>query len=192
MVETMSLKMLIILNKRGQWFKGPWTNLPIWPGAVLGGALLAAASAQAQQGATLRPIPAAECQQLAAQTQQATGIRTTASEDDFTDLADGADGRSCHISGSATDQAIATPGELIAKVGTIFAGWRNDLSRDADGPNGGEKGYVNGSRIATVEANWEPGPGVTCSDKEPLSSCKIAPQQKQWNIVIDVVEKSGK
>ena len=188
----MPLKRLITVDNWGQWFTGPSTSLPIWPGLILGGALFAAASAQAQQGASLRPIPAAECQQLAAQTQQATGIRTTASEDDFADLTDGADGRSCHIAGSATGQAIVTPGELIAKVGTIFAGWRNDPSRDADGPNGGEKGYVNGSRIATVEANWEPGPGVTCSDKEPLSSCKITPQQKQWNVVIDVVEKSGK
>ncbi len=163
-------------------------QLPIWLGVALGYALFAAPAAWAQ-GATLRPIPAAECQQLAAQVSQATGIRATASEDDFTDLADGADGRSCHISGSASGLGIASPAELMAKAASPFATYRDEPSRAADGPNGSEKGYVSGSRVATIEAHWEPGPGTNCSEKEPLSSCNISPQQKTWNVVVDVVEK---
>ncbi|HYM72046.1 MAG TPA: hypothetical protein VET89_03625 [Stellaceae bacterium] len=168
------------------------SDAPTWLAAILACGLWGMASASAQQGATLRPIPAAECQRLAAQTQEAVGIKTAASEDDFTDLVSGIDGRSCHITGSASDLAIATPAELIGKAARALGDWRSDPARDAVGPNGSEKGYVQGNRIATIQANWEPGPGVTCSDQEPLSACKIAPQQRLWNLVIDVVEQAAK
>jgi hypothetical protein len=145
------------------------------------------------QGVTLQPIPAAECQNFAAQTQSAVGFAMKVGpEDDFTDLTDGSEGRACHISGSASGQAYGGPAELIAKIGKVFGGWRDDPARGAEGADGVEKGFVNGSRIATVQVSWEPGPGVVCSDKEPLSACKILPQQKLWNAVIDIVEKPGK
>jgi hypothetical protein len=144
------------------------------------------------QTSTMQPIPAAECQQFATQTQGATGFAMKASEDDFTDLSDNSDGRSCHISGNASGQAFASANELVAKVAKVFADWREDPARSDDGPDGAEKGLVNGNRIATIEVNWEPGPGVTCSDKEPLSACKILPQQKLWNLIVDIVVKGGK
>jgi hypothetical protein len=148
--------------------------------------------AASAQGVTLQPIPAAECQKFAAQTQDAVGFAMKAGEDDFTDLADGSEGRSCHISGSASDQAYGGPAELMAKIGKVFGSWRDDPARTADGADGAEKGFVSGGRIATVQVSWEPGPGVTCSDKQPLSACKILPQQKLWNAVIDIVDKPGK
>jgi hypothetical protein len=153
----------------------------------LGG--MAAARAQ---GVTLQPIPATECQKFAGQTQDAVGFAMKASEDDFTDLADGSEGRACHISGSAADQAFTGPLELMARIGKVFGDWRDDPSRAAEGTDGAEKGYVSGDRIATVQVSWEPGPGVVCSDKQPLASCKILPQQKLWSAVVDIVVKPGK
>ena len=147
--------------------------------------------AQAQE-ATLQPIPPTECQKFAALAQGAVGFAMKAGEDDFTDLADGSEGRSCHISGSASDQAYAGPGDLMAKLGKVFGDWRDEPSRDADGPDGAEVGLVNGNRIATLEVSWEPGPGVACSDKQPLSTCKILPQQRLWSATIDIVVKGGK
>jgi hypothetical protein len=141
---------------------------------------------------TLQPIPAAECTRFAAQSQDAVGFAMKAGEDDFTDLTDGSEGRSCHISGSASDQTFAAPADLLAKIGRVFSDWRADPARDADGPGGSEKGLVNGNRIATIEVSWEPGPGVACSDKEPLSACKILPQQKLWSAIVDIVVKPGK
>jgi hypothetical protein len=148
--------------------------------------------AAAQEAATLHPIPAAECRQFAGQIQGAIGFTTQASEDDFSDLLDGAEGRSCHIAGSAANQSYGAPGELMAKVAAVFSAWRDDPARSADGPGGTEKGFVSGSRIATVEISWEPGPGANCSDKAPLSACNITPQQKMWNVIVDIVEKAGK
>ena len=144
------------------------------------------------QEPTLKPIPAAECQKFASQAQDAIGFPMKASEDDFTDLTDGSDGRSCHISGSASDQTYGAPAEPVAKLAKLFGDWKGDPARDADGPGGSEKGYVAGNRIATIQVNWEPGPGVVCSDKQPLSACNIRPQQKLWSAVIDIVEKAGK
>jgi hypothetical protein len=149
-------------------------------------------SAGRAQGVILQPIPAAECQKFAAQIQGAVGFAMKAEEDDFTDLTDGSDGRSCHISGSSSDQAYTGPPDLVAKIAGAFGGWRDEPARTADGPGGAEKGYVNGNRIATIEVSWEPGPGVTCSDKQPLSACKILPQQKLWSAIVDIVEKPGK
>lgn len=140
----------------------------------------------------LQPIPAAECQQFALQLKNAVGFAMAASEDDFTDLTDGSDGRSCHIAGSASDQSYAGPDDLMAKLGTVFAGWREEPARAAAGPGGAEKGVVSGNRIATLQVSWEPGPGITCSDKEPLSACKILPQQKLWNAAVDIVVKAKK
>jgi hypothetical protein len=154
---------------------------------ALGGALAARA-----QDATLQPIPAAECQKFASQTQDATGFPMKASEDDFTDLTDGSDGRSCHISGSASDQAFAAPGDLMAKIAKVFGDWKDEPTRDAEGADGAEKGLVSGNRIATIQVSWEPGPGVVCSDKQPLSACKILPQQKLWSAVVDIVVKPAK
>jgi hypothetical protein len=154
-------------------------------------ACLCGAAVQAQD-ATLQPIPVAECQKFATQTQDALGFAMKASEDDFTDLIDGSDGRSCHISGSASDQAFAGPADVIAKLAKVFGDWRDEPARAADGPGGAEKGYVSGSRIATIQVSWEPGPGVVCSDKAPLSACKILPQQKLWTAIVDIVEKPAK
>ena len=150
--------------------------------------LLLAPGARAQEGA-LQPIPAAECATFATQVQTAVGFSMKSSEDDFTDLTDGSEGRSCHIQGSASDQTFAAPGDLVAKIAAAFPGWRAEPARDAEGPGGAEKGYVNGNRIATVQVSWEPGPGATCSDKEPLSACNILPQQKLWTAIVDIVVK---
>ncbi|HWB48407.1 MAG TPA: hypothetical protein VG651_04800 [Stellaceae bacterium] len=159
-------------------------------GAMVGLGLWHGGAASAQQAA-LQPISTAECQQFATKVQTATGFAMRAGEDDFTDLTDGSEGRACHIQGSASDQTYAAPGDLVAKIAAAFPEWRNDPNRDADGPGGAEKGYVNGNRIATIEVSWEPGPGVSCSDKEPLSACKIRPQQKLWTAIIDIVVKGG-
>jgi hypothetical protein len=148
--------------------------------------------AASAQNAALQPIPAAECQQFATQAQAAVGFPMKAGEDDFTDLTDGSDGRSCHIQGSASDQPYAVPADLVAKVAKAFGDWKDDPARTAEGPGGEEKGLVSGNRIATIEVSWEPGPGVTCSDKEPLSACKILPQQKLWTAIVDIVVKGGK
>jgi hypothetical protein len=157
-----------------------------------GFAALCAMGAARAQDATLKPIPAAECQKFAAQAQDALGFAMKASEDDFTDLTDGSDGRSCHISGSASDHAYAAPADPIAKLGRLFADWKDDPARAEEGPGGAEKGFVSGARVATIQVSWEPGPGVACSDKAPLSACKILPQQKLWTAIIDIVEKPGK
>lgn len=146
----------------------------------------------AAQGTALQPIPAAECQQFAGQIQGATGFAMKAGEDDFTDLADGSDGRSCHISGSAAGQSYAAPGELADKIAKVFGDWREDPARSAAGADGTEKGLINGNRLATIQVSWEPGPGVSCSDKAPLSACSVPQQQKLWNAVVDIVVKGGK
>jgi hypothetical protein len=141
------------------------------------------------QEATLQPIPAAECQAFASQVQTAVAFPMKADEDDFTDLTDGSEGRACHISGSASDQTYAAPDDLVAKIAKLFGDWKDDPARAAGGPGGAEKGLVSGNRIATIEVNWEPGPGVACSDKQPLSACKILPQQKLWSVIVDIVVK---
>lgn len=146
-------------------------------------------SADAQ---TLRPISAAECQTFATQVQGAVGFAAKASEDDFTDLTDRSEGRSCHISASASGQTFTAPADLMTKIAALFPGWQDDPARADTGPAGAEKGFVSGSRIATVDVSWEPGPGASCSDKEPLSACNIQPQQKLWTVTVDIVEKAGK
>ena len=150
---------------------------------------LSGMGAAVAQEATLQPIPAGECQAFAPQVQAAVGFPMTAGEDDFTDLNDGSEGRSCHISGSASDQTYASPDDLVAKVAQLFGDWKDDPARAASGPGGAEKGLTSGNRLATIEVSWEPGPGVPCSDKQPLSACKILPQQKLWTVIVDIVVK---
>lgn len=149
-------------------------------------------AANAQSGPALHPIPAAECQNFAVQVQNAIGMAAKASEDDFTDLSDRSEGRSCHISASASGQAFGAPTELIAKLDPVFSGWQDDPTRADSGPAEADKGFVKGNRVATVDVSWEPGPGASCSEKEPLSACKITPQQKLWTVTVDIVEKAGK
>jgi hypothetical protein len=151
------------------------------------GCWIAAADAQ-----TLRPIPPVDCQNFAVQVQNTIGFAAKAEEDDFTDLTDRSEGRSCHISASASNQPYAGPADLMTKLATVFGGWQDDPARAESGPAEADKGFVNGSRIAAVEVSWEPGPSATCSDKQPLSACNITAQQKLWSITIDIVEKAGK
>lgn len=155
-------------------------------------AVFIAVTAGRAQETTLKPIPPAECQKFAAQIQGAVGFAMTAAEDDYTDLAVGSDGRSCHISGSASGRAFAAPSELMAKIAAVFPGWRDDPARADDGPDGADKQLVSGARFAAIGVSWEPGPGTACSDKEPLSACKLQPQQKLWTAIIDIAETSGK
>jgi hypothetical protein len=157
-------------------------RIPICVALVLAGGSGAAAQ-------TLHPIPAAECQQLAAKAQAAIGIAMRAGEDDFSDVVSRAEGRACHITGSASNLNVASAADLMARLAGVFADWREDPARAEGGADGVEKGYTRGASIATVEVSWEPGPGVTCSDKQPLSACQISPQQKLWNVVIDAASR---
>lgn len=141
---------------------------------------------------SLKPIPAEECQKFATQLQDAIGIPMKADEDDFSDINTGDDGRSCHIQGAASDKTFANPDEAMALMGKIFAGWREDPERADSGPDGADDGYVKDNRLAILGVSWEPGPGIACSDKEPLAACKITPQQKLWTATADIVEKAAK
>lgn len=163
-----------------------------WVGIVtaVGLGILAIAPAAAQQD-TMKPIPADECQQFATQLQGALGIPLKASEDDFSDINDGADGRSCHITGSASNKAFDNPGDAMAAMAKVFGGWLEDPERADSGPDGADDGYTKGNRLAVLGISWEPGPGVTCSDKESLSDCKISPQQRLWTAMVDIVEKTA-
>ena len=146
--------------------------------------------ALAQEDA-LKAIPAAECQAIASQLQAATGIPLKAGEDDFSDINTGEDGRACHITGTASDKAFASPDEVMAKMTATFSGWSDDPEREDSGPDGADKGLTKGNRLAVLGVSWEPGPGVSCSDKEPLSACKILPQQKLWTATADIMEKAA-
>jgi hypothetical protein len=160
--------------------------MPICAAFGLAIALAGGSGAAAQ---TLRPIPAAECQQLAAKAQAAIGIPMRAGEDDFSDVVSRAEGRACHIAGSASNLNVASAADLMIKLAGVFSDWREDPARAEGNADGAEKGFTRGSSIATVEVSWEPGPGASCSDKQPLSACQISPQQKLWNVVIDAATR---
>ena len=166
-----------------------------WIGIAAGIWLGIAATAPAwAEDDVLKPIPAEECQKFAVQLQDATGIPMKAGEDDFSDINNGDDGRSCHIAGSASDKTFDNPDDVMTMIGKVFAEWHEDPDRADSGPDGADDGYTSGNRLAVVGVSWEPGPGVTCSDKEPLASCKITPQQKLWTATADImtVEKAAK
>jgi len=167
-------------------------RLSICLAAALALGLCWAQRAGAQGAPAMHPIPAAECQTFASQIQAAIGFAAKATEDDFTDLTDGSEGRSCHISGSTSGQAFAAPTELLAKLAPVFSGWQDDPARADSGPAEADKGFVSSNRIAAVAVSWEPGPGASCSDKQPLSACNITPQQKLWTVTVDIVEKAAK
>jgi hypothetical protein len=142
----------------------------------------------------LKPVPAAECQSFASQLQDATGIPMKADEDDFSDINTGDDGRSCHIVGTASGKTFANPDEVMEKISHVFGEWHEDPERADSGPDGADDGYTKDNRLAVVGVSWEPGAGITCSEKEPLSACKMTPQQKLWTAMIDIVivEKAAK
>jgi len=93
---------------------------------------------------------------------------------------------------SAAPESVGLSGERLAQIAKVFGDWKDEPTRDAEGADGAEKGLVSGNRIATIQVSWEPGPGVVCSDKQPLSACKILPQQKLWTVIVDIVVKTGK
>jgi len=165
-----------------RWGLGIATAAGFWLG------ILGMAPAYADDD-TLKPIPAGECQKFATQLQDAIGIPLKAGEDDFSDINTGADGRSCHIQGSASGQAFASPDEVIGKMAKAFGDWQEDPDRADSGPDGADDGYTKGNRLAVLGVSWVPVPGVTCSDKEPLSACKITPQQRLWTASADIVEQ---
>jgi hypothetical protein len=164
--------------------RGRWVGIV----AAIGFGIGAIAPAAAQEDA-MKPIPAGECQKFATQLQDAVGIPMKAGEDDFSDINDSTDGRSCHITGSGSDKAFANSDEAMAAMAKVFGDWHEDPERADSGPDGADDGYTKGNRLAVLGISWEPGPGVVCSDKEPLSACKIQPQQKLWTAMVDIVEK---
>jgi hypothetical protein len=152
-------------------------------------ALICGVHAASAQEDTLKPIPVDECQKFAARLQESVGIPMKAEEDDFSDINTREDGRSCHITGSASNKTFANPDDVMALMAKPFGDWKEDEERADSGPGGADKGFLNGNRLAVLDVSWEPAPGVTCSDKEPLSECKVTPQQRLWTAIIDIVQK---
>src|SRR5580658_2680062 len=93
--ETRRSKQLTILSlQRSEPSMAFRHSIPICAAFGLAIVLAGGSGAEAQ---TLHPIPAAECQQLAAKAQAAIGIPMRAGEDDFSDVVGRAEGRACHI-----------------------------------------------------------------------------------------------
>lgn len=141
--------------------------------------LQAAASAAPRR---ISPLPQADCHALAKEMGNAIGlplVTATAHPEKDVFIAD-LRGNACLISGSGKGvrRSLADVSMAVRKR---FAGWKEELDLQADGPDGTISGYRKGDRFVIYSLQVETPPEC---DKIIVGDCTAAPTRWTWTVKI--------
>ncbi len=141
----------------------------------------------------LRPLDVATCNSLAKALEQALGVAVTTAEAPFEDYITGQTGTGCRITASGTGLDFKDLNMVLNAVrGTFEAqGWQGDIKYEATGPTGEAGAYRKGNALCLWEVRWKPSEDANCPPDQPISACKLSPEQKLYTIAVNCVQSTA-
>lgn len=102
----------------------------------------------------------------------------------FMDAMTGEAGQGCALTGSGTGSNFESPAQAAGLLKEAFLGFTELPAYQADGPTGTATALSRDSAILIININWQPAPGTDCPTDQPISACKLKPEQKLYTISI--------
>lgn len=133
-------------------------------------------------------LPETLCKDLQTIAAQALGVDVTLqSRAPFLDAVAGEAGQGCRLQAAGNGAQFASPQDVVAAlVNSVGLGWTAQPTYQADGPTGSAAALTRDMGLMLISATWKPDMGVQCPADQPISSCNLTPEQKIYQIRIDM------
>lgn len=137
-----------------------------------------------------QPLDAAACDDLADALEQALGVAVTTAEAPFEDYVGGQTGTGCQMTASGTGLDFEDLGVVSGALRGMFEaqGWQADIEYEAAGPTGEAGGYRKDNMLCLWMAEWKPSEDANCPPDQPISACKLSPEQKLYTITVNCAQ----
>jgi hypothetical protein len=151
----------------------------------------ATATAEAQPGtAKYAPIPLSVCQNLQEAANQALGVKFDLNaQAPFEDIPGGESGQGCLLSVQGDGNQFADPQGVLQKlIDSVGVGWDEQTDYQAGGPTGAATGLTRDMGLMLISVNWSPVAEANCPTDQPIASCTLTPEQKNYTVTINTAE----
>jgi putative hemolysin len=140
--------------------------------------------------AAIQPLPVEVCNgeaQAMAHTLNITEV--TQSNVPLTDPTNGKSGTGCQslVTGTGTGQQFQSPDAVIKSLDAMLKdeGWTEDQMLASGGPTGMGSGYRKDNQLCLDAAIWQPDASANCPKDQPISACKVTPEQQLYTITLN-------
>ncbi len=139
-------------------------------------------------GTTIQPLTMEVCDgQAQAMVHFLNVVEVTQSEAPLNDPSSGASGTGCQGTVNGTGVQFKGPDSVVKTLGSMLkdAGWTEDPMLAAGGATGMGAGYRKGDQICMAAAMWQPDVSANCPKDQPITTCKVTPEQQIYTITLN-------
>lgn len=129
----------------------------------------------------IQPLPALDCNAIAAAVGKSIRIPLTTRVGPALSYPTGLHGNACIISGNTSGLTIEFE-QAQDKIAAALTGWKHLDEFDADAPFSTAKGFMKGPQRVFYTLSTDP-PRGTCRDNKPIADCRIPHRRWTWKIV---------
>lgn len=139
-------------------------------------------------GAMYDVIPPPACLNLQLVVAQALGVPFEAeTQAPFLDAIGGEAGQGCSLSARSNGAKFKNPQSIITTLKIVLGPyWVEVPAYQADSPTGSATALMSGMNLMLISVNWQPEIGVVCPSDQPIANCNLSPEQKVYDIKINV------
>ncbi len=146
-------------------------------------------------GATIQPLTMEVCDgQAQAMAHFLDVVEVTQSEQPLSDPSSGATGTGCQGTVTGTGVQFPGPDAVVKVLGGMLSeqGWLEDPLLAAGGATGMGAGYRKDDQICIAAAMWQPDASANCLKDQPISACKVTPEQQLYTISLNCGVETAK
>jgi putative hemolysin len=148
------------------------------------------AGAEAAPG--LQPPASEVCNGMAQALMQAIMTEVTQAGEpvEITDPVTMATGTACRAMSTGTGLDFAGPDVPMQALAAVLTagGWEEDIKLQAGGPTGMGTGFRSRDIVCLAAAVWQPDPSANCPQDQPVSACKVTPEQQLYTVTLDCAQ----
>jgi hypothetical protein len=151
---------------------------------------LATQAANVAKTTKYEPVDLDNCQAIQELATQALTVTFTLQADaPFTDTLSNETGRGCTLIATGTGRDFANPGAVKDSLVSAMIGWDEQPKYQADGPTGTATAMTRQMGLMLIGVQWVPAPEAKCPSDQPISACKLTPEQKLYTVTIEAAQK---
>ncbi|MCE7979555.1 MAG: hypothetical protein DYG89_00065 [Caldilinea sp. CFX5] len=135
------------------------------------------------------PLPADACETLKADAEQTLGVTFTLAEAPFLDYISQEGGNGCQLTANGTGADFSDPTAVVDALKAAFVGWEEDMQYASGGPTGAGIGMTRDAGLLLILAEWTPDPAANCPTDQPVSACKLTPEQQLYTVTVQAAMK---
>jgi hypothetical protein len=145
-------------------------------------------TATAPVAQAIQPLPVEVCDgEAQAMAHYLDVLEVTQSEAPINDFITGKSGTGCQGTVTGTGVKFKAPDIVLKALERMLVdeGWTEEPKFAAGGPTGIGGGYRKGNQVCLASVIWLPGASANCPSDQPISTCKVKPEQQNYTITLN-------